>query len=117
MKAKSFYKIIGGLFILNIFFLFSSCSSNENPAWKDAKIKVEVASRGVFQYLLEIDNALYFPQNLPANFQVPTAHGLEVRIVYTTVNNTKDIFIPNANDIPIYSYSVPIVKIIKIESK
>jgi hypothetical protein len=112
---KIMFKILASIIILTL--VGTSCSSQENPNWINANIKVEVATRGVHQYLLQFNDNLYYPENLPLSFQDPNLNGLAVRISYLPKKEEKDIFKPSPNDIPVKAYSVPVILILQIERR
>jgi hypothetical protein len=99
------------------FYIFLSCSPKEEPNWVSANLKIEIASRGVIQYLIEINDQLYYPENLPVIYKNPQSDSLEIRIKFKNKNYTKDIYQPSPNDIPFLAYTVPVIQIIKIEKR
>lgn len=72
---------------------------------------MEPATRGSYQYLIKIDNDLYWPENLPEKFKVPD---LKIRVKFMNTGSFKDIYKPAPNDVPVKDYTVPIIRILEI---
>jgi len=117
MKTATYIYIHFLNFLLIGLLILSSCSPKEDPNWVMANLRIEIASRGFIQYLIEINEQLYYPENLPEIFENPQYDGLRIRIKFKNKYYNKDIFKPLPNDIPYLSYTVPVIQLIKIEKR
>ncbi|MBR9773517.1 MAG: hypothetical protein GYB55_00355 [Cytophagales bacterium] len=107
------YKVKPLLFFLLLIF---SCENNVGPNREGtAEVAISVASRGGYQFLIEFDGDLYFPENLPEEFRVVSQEPIPVNIKFQILDNKEDIFQPAPNDVPIILMSVPVINILSIE--
>jgi hypothetical protein len=104
--------------IVSSLLFVSACGSDEDRTPETlGKIIVEAATKGTQQYLIEIKNKRYWPENLPEEYKQPTNQDLEVLLRFTQLDAQKDIYLPSPNDIPVFAYTVPVIQILEIRRK
>lgn len=107
------YKVNPFLFFLLLIF---SCENNIDPNKEGtAEVAISVASRGFYQFLIEFDDDLYFPENLPDEFRVVSQEPIPVNIKFQVLGYKEEIFQPAPNDAPVFLMSVPVITILSIE--
>ena len=89
-----------------------SCADNTEPREMPASIFVEVATRGSYQYLIRVNDQLYYPDNLPEKYQDPQFHNLPIYVSFIVLEQTRDIYQPAPNDIPVLAYTVPVINLL-----
>jgi hypothetical protein len=106
------------LMMVSSLLLIGGCGSDEERTPESAgKIVVEAATKGTQQYLIEINNQRYWPENLPQEYQQPINQDLEVLLRFTERDAQKEIYLPSPNDIPVFAYTVPVIHILEIRRK
>jgi hypothetical protein len=103
--SKTFFFLLSAL-------LMCSCTPVEKEKEDHGKIVMEVATRGSYQYLIQIGEESYYPENLPEDFK---ESDLRVKIKYREKGYHKDIFMPAPNDVPVKKFSAPVIYLTEIE--
>jgi len=104
--------------MIYLFFLFliaASCKRNNGPDYLSGTILIEAATRGSYQYLIRIDGQSYFPENLPQEYQNPNIQHRPILVRFELTGETQEIYVPAPNDVPIYGYTVQVVRILSIK--
>ncbi len=78
----------------------------------EGKIKVFVCTRGCYQYLLEHNGNLYFPNQLPDELKV---NGKAVIFSGELQNDSTMVKKPAPNDVPVDDFKARNIKILSIE--
>ncbi|UJP65410.1 hypothetical protein [Mongoliitalea daihaiensis] len=98
--------------------IVSSCAESPNPLRQgNAEIVINVATRGVYNFLIRFQGDLYYPTNLPESFQVLSQEPILVSIQFELTGNQKTISRPAPNDIPIPFREIPEVNILSISRR
>ncbi len=106
------------VFTISCFLIISACGSDKDRTPETiGKIVVEAVTKGTHQYLIEIKDQLYWPENLPARFQDPNFNDVEVLLRFIKKDIQKDIYLPSPIDIPVFAYTVPVIQILEIKEK
>lgn len=90
----------------------SRCTPVEKEKENYGKIVMEVATRGSYQYLIQIGEESFYPENLPVDYR---ESDLRVKIKYREKGYHKTIFMPAPNDVPVKKFSAPVIYLTEIE--
>lgn len=111
---KTYSKICFLFFLV----LLSGCLDDQSQLKKgDALVVINVATRGSYQFLIQFENKLYYPKDLPETFKEIGQHPIQVSIIFRLTGEQKDIFKPAPNDIPVFNQSIPEIEIIEIDKR
>lgn len=104
------------LLFLAFFSLAATCKQTDgmpaNFENAEGKIKVFVCSRGCYQYLLEHNGNLYFPNELPDELKVD---GKAVIFSGELQSDSTMVKKPAPNDVPVDDFKARNIKVSKIE--
>lgn len=100
------------LFLLLSVLLLCCCTPVDKEKEDYGYIVMEVATRGSFQYLIQIGGGSFYPENLPEDFKEAD---LRVKIKYREKEYHKDIYMPAPNDVPVKKFSAPVIYLTEIE--
>jgi len=92
-----------------------SCKKEVHPEYLSGTIYIEAATRGSYQYLINVDNQSYWPENLPQEFKNPNIQNRPILVRFERTGETQDIYRPAPNDIPVFGYTVQVVRILSIQ--
>jgi hypothetical protein len=105
-----------GTLILIFLFLTNSCISSKDPLKEgNAEVVINVASRGAYQFLIRYENDLFYPENLPAEYQIIVQEPIPVFIKFNLTEEKADIFTPAPNDVPVFLKSIPVIRLVEIK--
>jgi hypothetical protein len=85
-----------------------------NYADKSGKIRVNVATRGSYQYILSVDDKEFMPIGLTDEYK---KDGIEVIFSGEIQKDSSDVMMPAANDIPTFAKKIPNINISKMKLK
>jgi hypothetical protein len=98
--------------------LLSGCLDDQSQLKKgDALVVINVATRGSYQFLIQFENKLYYPKDLPEIFKVIGQHPIQVSIIFKLTGEQRDIFTPAPNDVPIFFKAIPEIDVIEIDKR
>ncbi|HSJ66798.1 MAG TPA: hypothetical protein VK921_03960 [Anditalea sp.] len=106
-------RIILYIFLLLITF---SCKKDkeEEPQYKNGTIIVEPETRISNQYLIRVEGQSYWPENLPQEYQNPNYHNRPILVRFELTGETQDVNVPGPSDLPVFGYTVDVVRILSI---
>jgi hypothetical protein len=98
--------------------LLQSCMADYGPIKEgDAKVVIQVATRGSYQFLIKFENSFYFPENLPEEYKVVSQDPIPVFIKFKLTDEEADIFTPAPNDVPVFLKSIPVIRLSEIKRR
>ncbi len=89
-------------------------STMSNYSDKPGKIRVNVATRGSYQYILSVDDKEFMPVGLTDEYK---KDGIEVIFSGEIQKDSSDVMMPAANDIPTFAKKIPNISISKMKLK
>lgn len=107
---KHLLRTVACLFLFISFLLASSgcASAQKKYQMANAEIKMNVISRGAYQYLVKIGDTVYFPKNLKEEFK---QDGLKVQLTYKVLSQKEKVYKPSPTDVPEVDYEVDVIEI------
>lgn len=102
------------ILVISLLWLYSCGHDFEPEREGDAEVVISVATRGGYQFLINFNDDLYYPENLPEEFKVVTQEPIPVRIKFQLQDYEEDIFQPAPNDVPVFLKKLPVIKLISI---
>jgi hypothetical protein len=98
--------------------LLQSCMADYGPIKEgDAKVVIQVATRGSYQFLILYEKELYYPENLPEEYKVVSQDTIPVFIRFKLTDEGADIFTPAPNDVPVFMKSIPVIRLAEIRRR
>lgn len=95
--------------------MYACAHDFEHEKEGNGQVLISVASRGVYQFLIQFDDDLYYPENLPIAYKVVSQEPIPVRIRFRLMDYQQDIFQPAPNDVPDFLKKLPVIRLISIE--
>lgn len=109
---------LSGLFV--VLLLFSSCSvfSTEGQInRKKGTVEVFQCSRGCYQFLLNIDDQYYYPEEeLDEEFRaLRVAEPIKIRLTGRVLDETRMVYKPSAHETGVPDFEIKVIRVRKIE--
>lgn len=105
------------LFALLITFLcIGSCGHDGEPKREgNAEVVINTITRGGYQFIIQFNNELYYPENLPEEYKVITQESIPVYIQFEPLDYLEDLFRPAPNDVPVFWKAIPAIRLLSIK--
>lgn len=119
-KFKAFLKKLDSMHVKDGVVLntrmVKNCTIENETTFKNSKgkIKVFVATRGNYQYLLDIGGKLYFPDVVPDSLKLD---GQSVIFSGNSLIDNSDVYKPASNDAPIFDFNAQNIHITHMSAK
>ncbi|SJM92852.1 hypothetical protein [Crenothrix polyspora] len=119
-KFKAFLKKLDSMHVKDGVVLntrmVKNCTIENETTFKNSKgkIKVFVATRGNYQYLLDIGGKLYFPDVVPDSLKLD---GQSVIFSGNSLIDNSDVYKPASNDAPIFDFNAQNIHITHMSVK
>jgi len=111
----NFPRILFYLILLMVTFSCRNEKEEDEPAYQAGTIIVEAETRISFQYLIQVDEQSYWPDNLPQVYQNPDNHERPILVRFELTGETQDVNVPDPSGLPIFGYTVQRVRILSIK--
>ncbi|UKJ08852.1 hypothetical protein [Solitalea lacus] len=99
--------------LIVVAFLSLSCASAQiSPKMESAEIKMNVISRGSYQYLIKIGEHLYLPKSLSDEYK---EEGLKIEISYVVLSKKGIVYKTSPTDAPLPDFKVNYIDIKSIK--
>ncbi|WP_114751783.1 hypothetical protein [Pleomorphovibrio marinus] len=110
MKAYNLFAIFIALLQIG------SCGHDDDPKREgNAEVVINTTTRGGYQFLIQFNNELYYPENLPEEFKVITQEPIPVYIQFEPLEYLEDLFRPAPNDVPVFWKAIPAIRLLSIK--
>lgn len=101
-------------FLMTSFFACEKQNVASTSTNSSGKIKVYVCSRGCFQYLLETNGTLYFPDFVPEDLK---KDGQAVSFTGQILESTTTVRKPAPNDVPVPDFEAKNIHILTMQAQ
>lgn len=107
------------LFLLILICIFLGSCVEDNGILKkgNAEVIINVATRGSYQFIIQYENNLYYPVNLPESYKTVQQEPIPVYVIFSLTGKEADLFKPAPNDASVFFKSIPEINITTINSR
>lgn len=105
-----------GLVLGMIFMLYGQVANGQEKTCvrTEGQVIAKAATRGTLQYLLQVDDEFYYPENLPKEFRKDS---LKVTVHYKLLDKMDTVYKPAPNDLLEFDFLARVIRINKIKEK